>query len=867
MANTNGFIHLPLPLKYVGRPKLHGGGQSDMRTKINLKNRDTHGPRLKQRAGELSRYWHTRSDERAQLGLPDIREGIPFLLEIDPTSDVEFLRGFGFEIICALADGFIVVASKDAEFETFIQKIENFIGNKPKSGSPAKIYALSNDNDRLSRIMSVGFKDIWVSLQDDTVYVVEFAVSCGGTVPLPDRPDHPERDANEDESEYNKRLAEHNQRLTNWQIKFNEAYQKWDEIASERQSAITAFVSVYSGEILTAFIEESDSFSFRLKINGKGLRDFVLNYPYIFYVSEVSDIQMESSSEQSVLQQDSLNIIAPDEASPIICIIDSGVQEGHKYIAPAIRSADSKSMIPDVTSVNDEVAGGGHGTRVAGAVLYPNGVPSNGDYQLPNFLRNIRVLDDTNGMPESVDPTSVIAEVASNFSGAATVAQSKIYNQSIAERKPYTDIAYMSSWAAQMDKQSYDKDILFIQAAGNISDDIIKAFIKAGHAYPEYLGSRHELSRLANPAQSLQALTVGSISASGFESEDVIAMGNIGEVASYSRIGPGIWDTIKPDVVEFGGTHAINKRGDNVHLTRPPEVCPELIRKSPPGKAFDRDDIGTSFAAPKVSFIAAEIEKILPNSPSLLYRALIAQSARWPGVTTLRTSRECEDTLRRIGFGLPNVDRATHNDDYRITLITSRLAEIGEKEAHVYTIKVPDELKAVGEDFDILLEVTLSYAANPRRTRRHIRGYLSTWVDWICSRKVESPDNFVRRVFDTGGSVDDSGNFNWMLGESRSRGQGQISDLSRSRGTLQKDWCIIKSNQLTDEFSIAVRGHNGWGSLFKAKYSLAVSLEAINQDIAIYEPIRLLNEVEIESNEIAIEVARGMASNTTEQST
>ena len=71
---------------------------------------------------------------------------------------------------------------------------------------------------------------------------------------------------------------------------------------------------------------------------------------------------------------------------------------------------------------------------------------------------------------------------------------------------------------------------------------------------------------------------------------------------------------------------------------------------------------------------------------------------------------------------------------------------------------------------------------------------------------------------------------------------------------LQKDWCIIKSNQLSDAFCIAVRGHKGWGGLFKAKYSLAVSFEAINQDIPIYEPIRTEIELAIENGEIEVEM-------------
>ena len=82
----------------------------------------------------------------------------------------------------------------------------------------------------------------------------------------------------------------------------------------------------------------------------------------------------------------------------------------------------------------------------------------------------------------------------------------------------------------------------------------------------------------------------------------------------------------------------------------------------------------------------------------------------------------------------------------------------------------------------------------------------------------------------------------------------QRKGYSRKNGTLQKDWCIIKSNQLSDAFCIAVRGHKGWGGLFKAKYSLAVSFEAINQDIPIYEPIRTEIELVVKSGEIEIEM-------------
>lgn len=100
--------------------------------------------------------------------------------------------------------------------------------------------------------------------------------------------------------------------------------------------------------------------------------------------------------------------------------------------------------------------------------------------------------------------------------------------------------------------------------------------------------------------------------------------------------------------------------------------------------------------------------------------------------------------------------------------------------------------------------------------------------------------------------IEDDGDFDWVLGEATNR--GFADGYSRKKGTLQKDWCIIKSNQLSDAFCVAVRGHKGWGGLFKAKYSLAVSFEAINQDIPIYEPIRTEIETTIENKEIEVEM-------------
>lgn len=845
MAENNDFTHLPLPLLFQGKPKLRGGGAVSAQTKRNTDNRITHGGYVKRRSAELSCFWKERRAERSENALPEIETGIPILLEIDPSADIDFLRGLGFEIVCEIEEGFIIVATEDVDLSVLNEKADAFIANvTARCNSPAKVYALCEDDDRLKRVLSKELYAKWATISPDEVYIIDIGVSCCGKIELPKRPKQEDYETDE----------HYSVRKQQWMKKFSTAYMAWDEIKMKREETIENFVSEYNGEIMqladgiSEMTDLPDSFSARLKISGKCLLDLALNFAYIFEISEAETIVMGDSPKNNDSLTENVQIEAPIQSAPIVCVMDSGIQEEHKYLAPAIIRDESVSLLPNNFNTSDEVTGGGHGTRVTGAVLYPRTIPSDGNYHLPCWIRNMRILDENNCLPEDVYPPKTIAIAVQKYNVESSP-PTKIFNHSIGSRRS-CEMKHMTSWAAEIDSQSYNNDVLFIQAAGNISTDVISAYWQAGYPYPEYLD--RELCRISNPAQSLQAITVGSVSATELETDDYIALGKPMEVSSFSRSGPGIWDVLKPEVVEYGGTHVYNKGSVPPQFTTPPEVCPELIRKSPEGPAFARDNVGTSFSAPKVTYIASQIEKVLPESPALLYRALIAQSARWPNNINDVSKEECVSTLRHIGYGVPDVERATHNDEYRITLLTPSPMELGDDEAHIFQVPIPEELSNVGEDYDILVEVTLSYAANPRRTRRYVKGYLSTWLDWCCSRIGEKAETFARRIFETGSIIDDDGDFNWVLGEATNRGAAE--GYSRKNGTLQKDWCIIKSNQLSNAFCIAVRGHKGWGGLFKAKYSLAVSFEAINQDIAIYEPIR--NEIEsvVESSEIEVEM-------------
>ena len=86
----------------------------------------------------------------------------------------------------------------------------------------------------------------------------------------------------------------------------------------------------------------------------------------------------------------------------------------------------------------------------------------------------MRILDENNCLPEDIYPPKTVAIAVQKYNIEGTP-PTKIFNHSIGSRNS-CEIKHMTSWAAEIDSQSYNNDVLFIQASGNISTDIISAY-------------------------------------------------------------------------------------------------------------------------------------------------------------------------------------------------------------------------------------------------------------------------------------------------------------------------------------------------------------------------------------------------------
>jgi hypothetical protein len=866
MPDQHNFEYLPLLLRYQGRARLRGGGKQSPQTRANKNARLAHSTALLTASQALSTHWQERKAEREGQDLPIIPEGIPILLQVDPSLDLDVLREkFSFEIVAEQEEGYVIVASENIELAPFLEMINGFSVQVHGSATIASVHRLFDDpnqTDRLQRILSDRLFAQWPAITDDQPYIVDIGIACTGTQEIPVFPKKGKRDSDADWA----------RKERDWSQARSDAYNAWDNIKVARETEIEQFVQFYGANILhlidgAAFDAAvlPDSFTVRLRIAGKGLRDFILNYPYIFEVVEPEDIALPQQTA-NVREQPGAPT-APDDNAPAVCVIDSGIQEAHTLLQPAVDQATSYCFLPGKlpNEVSDLVAPGGHGTRVAGAVLYGENVAQDGTSQLPFWIQNARVLDENNSMPVEMFPPEAVRAVVERFHQGAR--QTRIFNHSINASAPCRT-RYMSAWAAEIDLLSATYDVLVVQSAGNLPlsgnnpQPGVRDHLTAGREYPAYL---YEAStRVANPGQSLQALTVGSVAYGSLEADGWRTFAqDRGQPSAFSRSGFSIWNVIKPEVAEYGGddVRTANLPIDVQAGGRIAAACPELVRSTmfPPGPPFDRDETGTSFSAPKVARIAAQLQKLLPDEPALLYRALIVQSARWPTwaeallreLSQLDPSHdrarrqqlldEASHVIRCIGYGIPDQEGATVNTDHRTTFITSGETMIHARECHVYQVPIPPPLRGQADEFDIRIDVTLSYVAQPRRTRRNLRRYLSTWADWKSSKLGEGINDFRVRALkeeENDGDPLPGSVLPWTLHEKSDA--GWIRDAKRNSGTVQKDWAVVKSNTLPDHFCIAVVGHQGWSHDpdSAARYALAVTFEILGQEIAIYEPLR-----------------------------
>lgn len=217
----------------------------------------------------------------------------------------------------------------------------------------------------------------------------------------------------------------------------------------------------------------------------------------------------------------------------------------------------------------------------------------------------------------------------------------KVWSLSLASDQSPCNDNKVSDFAIALDKIQEEKEVLFINCAGNVRTAPLRT-------WPTVPAS--EVDRIVAPADSVRALTVGSIAHKGNNR----TLARPGEPSPFSRRGPGVAFMPKPEVCHYGGNcdASFNYAQTGVVSTI--------------GGGQMVESIGTSFSTPLVATLASGALSATSGEPLSINmtKALIVHSA------ALRSRKTKAAELRYKGFGVPgSLRELLECEPHRATLL------------------------------------------------------------------------------------------------------------------------------------------------------------------------------------------------------
>lgn len=300
----------------------------------------------------------------------------------------------------------------------------------------------------------------------------------------------------------------------------------------------------------------------------------------------------------------------PADDLPVVGIVDSGIPKNDKALKPWVIRHSTFVLPPETDHL--------HGTFVAGLVV---GARQLNDKDACFPAVQSKVLDVatlSNGLT-SADELLLNIETAIKDNPDV-----KVWNCSFGSKQP-GHIEIFGQFAQDLDALSDRYGVLFIVSAGNYETPPLRAWPPIND-----LGG---MDRISQPAESLRALTVGSVA-----HKPALVQPN--EPSPFSRRGPGAARTPKPDVIHRGG-----------NCTDTGIFASTGVRSLLPGGKIG-ESVGTSFSAPLVSTLAANVWQTLerrdlaPNQE--IVKALLIHAAALSSPTRKADERDY------YGFGIPD---------------------------------------------------------------------------------------------------------------------------------------------------------------------------------------------------------------------
>jgi Subtilase family len=460
----------------------------------------------------------------------------------------------------------------------------------------------------------------------------------------------------------------------------------------------------------------------RARVGGNCLDD-LLDLSVVELIRVPPAPRLEPSTWRHIQLQD-----LPDPTSERfapIGLIDDEVMN-HPLLTDAIASRDAIPAQHSWAPPSD------HATLVAGLLAYgsvEDSLAGSKPWVASGPIHCVRVLEPVSGSEERTrfptdQPVHLVVEEA--IRGLHERHGVRIFNLSITDDDPYSG-PLVSVWSERMDELARELDIVIVIAAGNHRPSDLPVNTDILNAYPSYLLG--DAARIAEPGIAVNAITVGSVAHSdtpqrldGQSRPGERAIAAVRQPSPFTRSGPGPADATKPDLVHNGGNWTLNDVDVLQERDHGVSVISLVVRDQ---RLFGVAN-GTSFAAPRVARLAAQILHRYPEASANLIRALVG-SACVPVASPAVLDRK---ELRRLaGNGRPIEANALDSHRQRISMIFE--GDIVADTATIHPVPIPEEFARGGSWRRIT--VALAFDPSVRRTRRE---YLASSMSFDLVRAM-----------------------------------------------------------------------------------------------------------------------------------
>lgn len=372
-----------------------------------------------------------------------------------------------------------------------------------------------------------------------------------------------------------------------------------------------------------------------------------------------------------------------EEELPIIGIIDTGISN-QTPLASIIINDDSFNITGTSAFADNTDGGSGHGTGVAAlAALGRNAYNKkyNGKLKADAKLLSIKILDSNSGFLSEGDVLTLLRKSKSKYPALKIFVLTTCYQANKSNNEDYSTYSY------ELDKFAYENDCLVIICTANNDD----AMATNSHYDLNYFFS--EITNICSPAESMNNLIVGAAADS--------LRGGIFEGISTSKEFPTLFTRkshidlhslfpknkinkfyFRPDVIECGGDYEQHGK----FIGTGSKATMEILSAKPNESFFTH--AGTSYSAPLVANIAAQIQKNYPNISTQSIKALIINGA---SLNMVRFPKQFTRLLTKTaGHGFVEPQKSVYSNENSITFLIED--KVSPEEVKIFPLNFPEYL-------------------------------------------------------------------------------------------------------------------------------------------------------------------------------